>query len=267
MMAVRSEVGSLRLTWEVPSNRPEITCPTESDSPALVAVVPSQMLHVLERPDLLAMKRTIWLIGGSPIDSGLRCRIAESGLNAWESYGMTETASHIALRRVEAIPTPFHPLPGIGLSVDNRGCLTIIQPLGTSGDDGCELQERIITNDIADILPDGGFIIRGRADNVIITGGRKVHPEEVEGHLLPLLEPLGISAVMLSAIPDLKWGAALRLLIEWPDGAQACPVEEVERICRTTLAPHEVPKGFTPVRTLPRTPNGKLKRKFPITST
>lgn len=263
MMAVRSEVCGLRLTWETPSNHPEIHCANPDDAPALVAVVPSQMLHVLERPDLLLMDSTIWLIGGAPIDADLRRRIAASPLKAWESYGMTETASHIALRRVDYPPQPFHPLPGIEVATDERGCLTINQPLGTTLPDGSQATERIVTNDIVDLHPDGSFTLRGRADNVIITGGRKVHPEELESRLLPLLAPLGITAVMISSLPDPKWGAAVRLIIEWPDCAGDPPMERVQEICRAALRPHEVPKSYRAIPELPRTPNGKLRRHPP----
>ncbi|MDE7081492.1 MAG: AMP-binding protein [Muribaculaceae bacterium] len=251
MMAVRSEVAGLHLTWEEPSNRPVVADDEGYGAPALVAVVPSQMLHILERPDLKDMRRpdgtpTAWLIGGAPIDTVLRRRIAESGMEAWESYGMTETASHIALRRVADPPLPFRPLEGVALRVDERGCLVICQ----------EGEEDLVTNDIVELDAEGGFSVLGRADNVIITGGKKVQPETVEAALRSPLAALGISDVMLTSEPDVKWGSGLILLVE----CVCADTSRVEEICRSLLAPHEVPKEIRSVRRLPRTPNGKLRR-------
>lgn len=264
MMAVRAEVAGLRLSWENPSNRPLITMEHPTDYPAMVAVVPSQMLCILERPDLLEMRPnghpTAWLIGGAPIDAALRRRIAESGIVAWESYGMTETASHIALRRVADPPLPFRPMNGVSLMADERGCLII----------SVDEKENVITNDLVEFDNSGGFFVRGRADNVIITGGKKVQPETVEATLRGELGAYGISDVMLTSEPDIKWGARLLLLVEiagTPDFPIADEVigadeilRQIEAICRSRLAPHEVPKEIRAVRHLPRTPNGKLYR-------
>lgn len=268
MMAVRAEVAGLRLSWENPSNRPLITMEHPTDYPAIVAVVPSQMLCILERPDLLEMRPngrpTVWLIGGAPIDAALRRRIAESGIVAWESYGMTETASHIALRRVADPPLPFRPMNGVSLMADERGCLII----------SVDEKENVITNDLVEFDDSGGFFVRGRADNMIITGGKKVQPETVEATLRGELGAYGISDVMLTSEPDIKWGARLLLLVEiagTPGADDYFPIadevigadkilRQIEAICRSRLAPHEVPKEIRAVRHLPRTPNGKLCR-------
>lgn len=279
MMAVRAAEYGLRLTWETPSNRLTIN-PSESTTtlesaeaaesvvtPALVAAVPSQMISVLKNPTLAALPGTVWLIGGAPLSPELRTRIAEAGIEAWESYGMTETASHIALRRVTDTPLPFTPLDGVSVGLDPRGCLTITQPFGGT----------ITTNDIASITPDGGFFIRGRADNVIITGGKKVHPEEVEQILLPFLSPYGVSDVMLTSEPDIKWGERVVLLLEYPEAGKESEAgneaasgigDEAMASLRTTalaiaarhLHPFQVPKEVRIYAGLPRTPNGKLRR-------
>lgn len=76
---------------------------------------------------------------------------------------MTETASHIALRRIDDKERSFQPMAGISVDVDERGCLVI------KFRDG----RRIVTNDLATMDADGGFIIKGRYDNVIISGGKK----------------------------------------------------------------------------------------------
>ncbi len=243
-----------------------------SEWPDLISVVPSQMLHILDTfeqiPDSVA-----WLIGGQAIPPQLRRRIAERGLNAWESYGMTETASHIALRRVREVDAEgfFTPLEGIGLSLDPRGCLVI--------DQGEAMP--VVTNDVATLQANGGFRILGRADNVIISGGKKIHPEEVERQLQPLLAPLGITDVMLTSTPDPKWGERLVLLAEMPtyisapaddtpsllSAFKALPATDrpdfIRALLRDHLPAHHLPKEIHLLPPLPRTPNGKLRRHQP----
>lgn len=147
---------------------------------------------------------------------------------------------------------------------DERGCLII----------SVDEKENVITNDLVEFDDSGGFFVRGRADNVIITGGKKVQPETVEATLRGELGAYGISDVMLTSEPDIKWGARLLLLVEiagtrgaddsFPIADEVIGADEIlrqiEAICRSRLAPHEVPKEIRAVRHLPRTPNGKLRR-------
>lgn len=196
MMVVRAALMGAKLTSETPSNRPL----RDYDGPEidLLAVVPSQMIDLLDRLDQLPKIRHI-IIGGAPIPPDLRGRIARSGLDAWETYGMTETASHIALRRVTDPPLPFRPLDGICIhcDADNR----LIIEMGQWG--------KFHTNDIVEIGEDNSFTIKGRADNVIITGGKKVHPEEVEA----ILEGRLGCEVMVTSEPDTKWGRRVVLIL------------------------------------------------------
>lgn len=252
MMAVRAEAGGLNLTWETPSSRPEVLTRFAGQLPELVALVPAQMLHILDNIPLDGCGHTVWLLGGSAIDPSLRRRIAGSGLNAWETYGMTETSSHIALRKVESEEEPFHPLPDVRLSLNEDGCLVINQ-----------YGQEVVTNDLATLTPEGSFRILGRADNVIITGGRKVNPESVEAFFFKVLHPLGIKEVMLVGEPDEKWGQRLELLLATgSDDLDRMAVAEVVReIGNAGLNPHEIPKSLRFVEHLPHTQNGKLRRK------
>lgn len=241
MMAVRAYETGAELTWEKPSNRPlEKYDRTAID---LLAVVPSQMIHILDNLHDMPEIRAV-IIGGAPIPAHLRERIEESGLNAWETYGMTETASHIALRRVTATTGTFIPLDGIRVYADSESRLVIEM----------EGWQRIVTNDMADIAEDGGFTIYGRYDNVIITGGKKVHPEEVE----EILEhELGVP-VMISSLPDEKWGERVIMTIE--DGLDSGADTNIISKCKNLLPKECVPKEIRHTR-VARTENGKKKRK------
>jgi O-succinylbenzoic acid--CoA ligase len=242
MMAVRSEVTGCSLTYEMPSNRP---LRNHKNIPIdLLSVVPSQLLYLIESIGNLPEIRNI-LVGGSPVNEELRERIVQSGLNVWESYGMTETASHIALRCISNSEVGFHTLPGIFVDTDCNSRLIIDMPGW----------QKLLTNDIAQIMDDGSFVIRGRYDNVIISGSKKVHPEIVEDKISSWL---GVP-VMLVGVQDIKWGERIVLLIE--DSIDAGIISDVELIsnCKIKFPKEWVPKQIVHCR-LPRTGNGKLDR-------
>lgn len=245
MMAVRQMEAGCTLSWETPSNRPL----EGYNGPGidLLAVVPSQMIHILDTLDrgVVAAIRNV-IIGGAPIPPGLRRRIAASGLQAWETYGMTETASHIALRRVEDPESPFQTLDGISVSLTSDSRLHI----------AIEGWQELTTNDVAVITAPGRFEILGRADNVIITGGKKVHPESVEA----LIESaLGIETLVTSE-PDDKWGRRVVLVI---DNTQHKAIQSDDDAIiselKNMLPPECVPKSIRHEPIL-KTANGKKKR-------
>lgn len=241
MMLIRALVCGAEFTYEKPSNRPVIPCGTVD----LVSVVPSQMRYILDRKeDYSHVKR--FLIGGSAIPASMRREIAASGLECYESYGMTETASHIALRRVTAEELPFEAFDGIRLSADSRGCLVI----------GLEPDMTVVTNDIVRFEDDTRrrFTILGRVDHVIVTGGKKVHPAEVEKIISPLFPDCDIC---VTRRPDDLWGQRVVLLVEAPS------IDNEEKIfaeLRKMLPPYCVPKEIIAVPSLPRTSSGKILR-------
>lgn len=238
MMMIRALLAGGRFTWERPSNHP--LRGMESQRIDLLCVVPAQMRDILDRLDSIPDIGAI-LIGGSPINTQLRQEIARSGLNCWETYGMTETASHVALRPVREPQEWFRPLDGISISLQDA-CLAIDIPGW----------RQVVTNDIAEIDSNSRFRIVGRADNVIITGGLKVHPEEVEARLQPFLD----FDFILTSRPDPLWGQRVVMLAENPD----IPDSAIMDICRQRLQRHEVPKEIIHCG-IPRTESGKPFRR------
>lgn len=264
MMAVRAILLDATLTWEEPSNHPRLLVDEDGKRyiPDFVAVVPSQLFGILDMLDSnriteneksLIKEKTIFLSGGAPLDKSLADKVNNTGITVYESYGMTETSSHIALRK--AGERYFYPLKGIGISKDERDCLTIeIDGLPT-----------IYTKDIVEILPGSAFRILGRADNVINSGGKKIFPEEIEGVLLPHLAPLGVTGIMAYGISDTLWGEALTLDIEYLGDSNHIEVlDHCEKVSKQNLPSWKRPKHFRIVTQLPRTPNGKLQRKTPL---
>lgn len=250
MMIIRSLMAGCQLTFSEPSLAVNI-----EDGPAvsLMSVVPAQIPFILANPHKFNGVEK-FLVGGSAIDDRLWDKIAMSHLDAWESYGMTETASHIAVRRIvgSSLNRPrFVPFRDIRLSLDGENCLCIE-----------DRETKVITNDISRLFPDGSFVIVGRRDDVIITGGVKVLPQEIEAILAPYLQPLGTD-FFISSAPDEVWTSKLVLLIVGDSDNLKHEVRHiVDSIPLDILPKKKRPKDILIIPELPLTPSGKLKRRL-----
>lgn len=242
MMWIRAELAGGHFTWEKPSNRPLRTLSPEEQID-LLAVVPSQMIDILDRiGNLPALKNII--IGGSAIHPGLRRRICESPLCCYETYGMTETASHIALRHISIDDgNLFHTIGGVRVELDARGCLVACFPTG----------ERVVTNDFAELYGDTEFTVCGRIDDVVVTGGKKVNPQEVEH----MLEEIMNVRCHISSVPDVLWGERVVAVV--------CDHMDADRLIKsdmTFLEPFKRPKDVVCLESLPLLDNGKIDRRM-----
>lgn len=255
MMAVRAYVARCGVSFETPSNHP-LENHSALGKVDLLSVVPSQLLFLLEHRERLARTARI-LVGGGALPPSLVRSAGESGLDIWESYGMTETCSHIALRKVDGVEgKPFVALPGVKVSETEGGALRIM--LGNKMYD---------TNDLCRLVSAREFHILGRADNVIVSGGRKLHPETLERRMEQTLgRLLGTTIeIALTSRPDPKWGEALVLVFHDSVSVDspclsALPPRLKEEFLADGLEHYEIPKGFLRVDALPRTANGKLDR-------
>lgn len=243
MMLVRAEIAGCKITEETPSNRP-LSGLDKSEDIDLLAVVASQLSFILDNLDSLPHIKHI-ICGGSTIPLSLRERVENSGLEVFETYGMTETASHIALRRVNKNPEPFVTLPGISVSLENE-CLAI----------HIEGWRKIVTNDLAEVFCQNVFNILGRRDNVIISGGKKFYPEEIENMLSAFIR----QPFIVTGEDDEKWGERIVCKIE-TDGLSEPDLEKLATQLRMAIPHDKIPKKFIRVASLPRTPNGKILRK------
>ena len=242
MMAVRALLSGATLSWETPSNTPLKEFIT-NENIDLLAVVPSQMIHLVENINKLPEIKNI-IIGGAPIHPDLKKKIILSGLNAFETYGMTETASHIALRKVLDKDIPFTILPGIQISKDENNCLII------RVDDNDE----IVTNDIVDLISEKEFFIKGRKDDVLITGGKKINPVEIEDKIAEFI-PL---PYLVTGFPDEKWGEKVVLIIQ--KNPIDFDIKELKTNLGNVLYNWEMPKEILFVKFLPKTSNDKIRR-------
>ena len=249
MIIIRAIISGAKLTYETPSNN--LSFDGINSDIDLLAIVPSQLSDLLNRQLPFKIKNLI--IGGSAIPSKLRDKLAYYNLNAYETYGMTETASHVALRKVSEDSTlPYFALPGIKFSIDKRECLVI----------NIDNEYKFVTNDIVELIDDTHFRIIGRYDNVIITGGLKVNPQEVENIISKYLSD-DIN-FFISSRPDDKWGQEVILIIEKNSKINKSFLDNLKSELKNELKPYQLPKDFILVDRIPLTSTGKLIRKYPI---
>ena len=210
------------------------------------AMVPMQVYNSLQVPEekerLMAIRHLI--IGGGAIDEEMEAELRSFPNAVWSTYGMTETLSHIALRRISGPEASewYTPFPTVTLSTNDEGCLVIDAP------EVCA--QTLVTNDIVELKPDGRFRIRGRKDNVICSGGIKIQIEEVEQALKKYVRV----PYIISKRKDPKFGEIVVLLTEG-DTAQ------VQTICQQVLPKYHQPKLYLKIDKIPLTETGKPARK------
>lgn len=245
MMIVRAIVSGASLYIEQPSNRPYLGG-ENGENIDLLAIVPSQLEWLVANPRIASRIKAV-IIGGAPLTSAQEAQASSLSWEAYATYGMTETCSHVALRKLGGTDRLFHALPGITFSVDPRGCLVIGTPQFSF--------RQIVTNDIVRLDSPTAFEWLGRYDNVINSGGIKIFPEEVEKRLDFIGKPY-----FIIGRPHPKWGEEAVLYIESEDGdVDAAAIMEK---ARTVLDRRSVPKEVIAVSRFERTDSGKIKRRL-----
>jgi O-succinylbenzoic acid--CoA ligase len=245
MMVVRAIVGQMNLIAVDPSTDFEFLNNENFD---FGAMVPNQLVKILEQPsgkEKLEHIRNL-MIGGSGISVALERQIAVLQNRTVLTYGMTETASHIAIRELTGKRKSEYCecLPGISVSISENDCLQIRLP---------ELAEPLETNDLAELQSEHSFRILGRADSVIISGGIKYFPEAIEKKLEAYIQ----RRFVISSVPDGKLGEKLVLAIEGEPFETGQLIKQV----KTVLPGYEQPKSIIFINLFPETTSGKVIRK------
>lgn len=256
MVVVRSIERHLHLISVSPSGHPLKDINEEITFAAMVPMQVYNTLQVPEERERLTHIRHL-IIGGGAIDASLEKELQAlpGNIAIWSTYGMTETLSHIALRRINGAEASewYQPFDSVKISQTEEGCLVIDAPLVCS--------ETLVTNDIVEIESyiynkeeKLRFRIKGRKDNVICSGGIKIQIEEVEALLRPHLE----KPFMLAKKKDEKFGEIAVLLSEDKE------IKTVEATIRRLLSDHKywIPREFLHVDHLPLTETGKPKRSI-----
>ncbi|MBR1548454.1 MAG: AMP-binding protein [Prevotella sp.] len=244
MMVVRAITCGLRL---LPV--PPVGMPVWEGHVDFAAMVPLQVSRLLDdeqgRQRLRAVRHLI--IGGGAIDDALASRLADMPGHVWSTYGMTETLSHIALRRLNGPDSSqwYTPFEGVGVSLSADGCLVIDAPAVHDGP--------LVTNDIAQLQTAGAttqFRILGRKDNVVCSGGIKIQIEQVEQLLSSHID----APFLITKAPHAQLGEQVVMLTESSD------TDALLQVCRRVLPRYWVPRRVVTIDRLPMTETGKPAR-------
>ena len=218
----------------------------------LVSLVPTMLRRLLAAG--VDLRRFRWiLLGGGPIPPGLVAEAAEAGARIVTTYGMTETCGGVVYDGV--------PLPGARVAIGDGGEVSIHGPMVMQGyrlrpDDTTNAVKDgwFHTSDAGELDASGRLHILGRRDDLIVTGGEKVLPAEVEAVLAGHPK---VAEVAVAGRPDPEWGQAVTAVVVPADKTQAPTLAELRAYASTRLAPYKAPRFLVLVDELPRGPTGK----------
>lgn len=241
MMFVRALVLGWHIEVVLPNRCPLYLTKNEFD---FAAMVPLQVTGSLE--ELHRVKQVI--VGGAPVTAVLEKQLQDVPSRMYATYGMTETITHVAIKKLnhrtaeEAESEAYEALQGVTFSSDERNCLVIEAPAVS--------ENKVVTNDVVDLLSDKKFKWLGRADFVINSGGVKIHPEQVEQVLDLVID----APFFISSLPDERLGEKVVLVIEGDE-------EHFPEVDYVGLEPYEVPKEIYFVKQMNYTTTGKINRQ------
>lgn len=238
MMVVRAIMLGLELDVITPSLTPYFNPRKVYD---FCAMIPLQMQNSLDRIDNIK----VLLVGGASVNDSLIEKIQDSKSHVYESFGMTETVTHFALRKLNHTNgnTPnFKTLPKVTVSVDDRNCLVVHVPYIQD--------EPIITNDVVNLISDTGFQWLGRYDNIINSAGLKIHPEQLEAKLNNKLT----QRFIITSEADEVYQDKIVLLVEGEE-------TNIKDSVFSELESYEKPKHIYFIPSFTETKTGKIHRK------
>lgn len=245
MMLVRAMILGLEIDLVEPNLTPLKGSRKDYD---FAAMIPLQVEN--SRSKIHQIKKMI--VGGAPLSNSLVESLQDTPTQIFETYGMTETVTHIAAKKINTFSTDqqreashFKLLPNITIGLDDRGCLVIDAPNIA--------EEVIVTNDLVELIGANEFIWKGRVDHVINSGGVKLIPEQIEKKLAALIS----TRFFVHGIPDVELGQKLVLVIEGKKDAQL--IEAIKGL--KSLDKFEHPKAIYYADRFLETENGKVIRE------
>lgn len=253
MMLARALHNKMRVVWVEARQDAFQHFPNDTHF-SLVSMVPSQMHTLMQRTDrelILKNIETI-LLGGAPVQKDLKEELrAIEAPSVYETFGMTETLSHIAVKKLNGkeAEESFSLLDGVEMRLDERGCIMVKAEVTND--------QWVASNDLIEIVDTRHFAWKGRADNVVNSGGVKILLEELEEIMRPLLRAQGVKGdFMLGAKHDPLLGEKLILYVE----EHLSNPTEILAAVKEDLPVFHSPKEVIQMKYLPRTSSGKLKR-------
>lgn len=249
MMLVRAMILGLEIDCVEPSAHPIFDYEKHYD---FCAMIPLQLKHTINYTGRI---KTI-IVGGSKITKPLLEKIKGCTSKFYETYGMTETVTHVAVRQLASKGHKGEPffkaLPHVTFSQDDRKCLVI--------NASKLVKEELTTNDIVDLKSETSFKLLGRYDNVINSGSVKLFPEQIEDKLQPVID----ERFIVAGEDDATLGEKLILIVENPRDS----IESIENRIKQLkgLTRFEVPKKIYTIDKFSETVNGKIQRSKTIES-
>lgn len=238
MMLVRAMILGLDTEFVAPSSHPLRNNEILYD---FVAMVPLQVQNSLN--ELKKVKKLI--VGGAKTSASLEKELMKLPTQSYETYGMTETITHIAAKK--AGEKAFTVLPNVTVSYDDRNCLVIHAP---------KISDEIIqTNDLVELINENQFVFLGRIDNIINSGGIKLIPEQIEEKLANTIH----RRFFISSIEDAELGEKVVLYVEGEK-------EDFDSLIFNSLHKYERPKEIFFIPKFKETATGKIMRKETLTS-
>lgn len=245
MMMVRALILGLEIDLVAPNSNPMEKITKSYDFSAMIPLQVSNSLSKLNQIKQL-------IVGGAVMKPELIEQLKDKDTFIYETYGMTETVTHIAAKQVnnfkseaERASAHFTTLPNVTISVDDRSCLVIDAPYIA--------EDTIVTNDIVELVSENEFEWKGRYDTVINSGGVKLIPEQIEKKLAKQIE----KRFFVHGVEDNELGEKLVLVIE---GDKIPNLEEILKK-NTKLEKFEVPKEIYYTEDFLETENGKIIRE------
>ncbi|MGB5989257.1 MAG: AMP-binding protein [Marinifilaceae bacterium] len=242
MMIVRSLEYGLDLISIEPNMQSLLTL---NEDIIFAALVPYQVSEIMSRKPVLFKRIRILIIGGAAVNKHLETELQDISTICYATYGMTETLSHIALKRLNGVSPDkyYQTMQGVQISQDKRNCLELI----------AYDNDKLITNDIVELRDDNSFEWLGRYDNIINSGGLKFMPEQIEAkikHLIP-------NRYIITSKEDNRLGNRLILTIEGDQYSTITLHKQLSKI----LSKYEMPKEISFVVKFNETSSGKIIRK------
>lgn len=254
MMLVRALVLGWKLDIVEPNSNPLKEIQKSYDFCAMVPMQVVGSLSFLNKIETL-------IIGGGVVSKKLLNVLQNVTTNCFSTYGMTETVSHIALMKLNnhsnaklVLVSHYKVLPDIIISSDNRNCLVIDAPKIS--------ENRIITNDVVEIISDTEFKWSGRYDNIINSGGVKLNPEKIEEKLSKII----LKRFFVAGLPDPILGEKMVLIIEDLNVTSTTLSNQKNVISNKvknlkSLSKYEIPKKFYFVSKFIETETKKIQRQ------
>jgi O-succinylbenzoic acid--CoA ligase len=258
MMLVRGIIGDFKMLFTAPTANPLLHIhPTTAID--FFSFVPLQLETILketpEKINLLNKAKAI-IVGGAPISVDLENALQIIKAPVYHTYGMTETVSHIALRKLNHPNKSayFRTLQGIQISTDQRNCLCVQHEITQN--------KQLCTNDIIKFIDNQTFEWIGRADEVINSGGVKIFPPQLESEIEAILQSVNIAnRFFIIGIDDVKLGQTVNLIIEAPVDFSSEEIKSIKSQLNKNLPKYHTPKNIFIIKKFEETATSKVDKK------